>query len=196
MMRRFVPLVVLALAACSQAPDQNDATGEVATIETSVAVPVSEADGQTADYDKAQPGAGNEYSYIDLLALRDDDGRVVTDNMANVGGCSFTDDKDRLILTVGAPDDRTFRAIGVARPNGKGARKFVAQSAGDQYVWGGPVMVHDGAGTMEPLTLTVSRAVGEGEQVGIETRRWEATLGVSDPNGDRAPYSGFWNCGV
>ncbi len=191
-MRCLLPIALLALAACSQSND--DAAPEPIAAQTGAA-PTGEGD-QNADYDDTQPGAGNEYSYIDLLALREGDGTAITDNMLNVGGCTFTDSEDRAILMVGTPDDRTFRAIGVARPNGKGARKFVAREAGDDYIWGGPVMVHDGAGTMDPLTLTVRRASGEGESVGVETRRWEATLGVSDPNGDRAPYKGFWNCGV
>ena len=188
----------LALAGCQQSTEESapDDGVESAQAPSATSRPTPETTGDNANYDPAQPGAGNEYSYIDLLELRDGDTQIILDNMENVGGCSFRTKDDRLLLVVGSPDDRTVRGIGVARPNGKGARKFVAEQPGMGYIDAGPVLVHDGAGTMEPLTLTLTHPEGEGTSVGVETIEWPARLLVSDPNGERAPYLGTWSCGV
>lgn len=189
-----IAAMAIALSACQQA--ETPAKVEPATQDKPVTAATPDGTANP-DFDASEPGVGNEYFYLDLLELRDGDFDIVRAAMSNIGGCNFKDADGRTLLSAGSPDGAKLHSFGVARPNGKGARLFKADKPGFAFLEAGPVMVYVGdTSTMEPLTLTVKRAEGEGTPVGVESMAWDAQLIVNDPNGARAPYTGKWSCGV
>lgn len=48
----------------------------------------------------------------------------------------------------------------------------------------------------EALEITVDRAEGEGEKVGVETLQWTATMTVSQDEGGAKSYEGRYSCGA
>jgi hypothetical protein len=170
-MKRALLLSTFALGACQQAdkaPDEAAATPTPTPSEAS----------------------------LSLDPLQDGDGKVVADSMNNVGGCAFYDDSQRLLLSVGIPDNygrpvgAGGDAIGVARVNGA-QTKLTAEKGDASYVEAGPKL--NGGG----YTLTVLRAQGEGKTLDREEVEYMADLTVSAGNGVARTYTaGRWRCGV
>ena len=185
------PCAAFALFACGDADDvdatasQEPTAAEEAVVETN------------PDYDPDAAGAGNEYSYATLLALRDDDPMVIPKLMQNVGGCRFLEQDGEVLLSVGRPDNRSAPGVGVARPNGLGRVRLDALQPGEQFIDNGPrLAVIDPENTLPDLEVSIAREPGEGEKVGVETMQWPATLTVSAPEGTGPEIAGTWSCGV
>ncbi len=170
-MKRALLLSALALGACQQS---DNASEEAA----------------------ASPAPSPSGASLSLDPLQDGDGKIVADNMSNVGGCAFYDEGQRLLLSVGIPDNygrpvgAGGDAIGVARVNGAPA-KFTAEKGDAAYVEGGPKLSGGG------YTLAVLRAQGEGKTLDREEVEYMADLVVAGAGGVARTYSsGSWRCGV
>ena len=144
----------------------------------------------------ATPTATPSDAGLSLDPLQEGDGKIVADSMSNVGGCAFYDEGQRLLLSVGIPDNygrpvgAGGDAIGVARVNGTPA-KLTAEKGDAAYVEGGPKLSGGG------YTLTVLRAQGEGKTLDREEVEYMADLVVAGAGGAARTYSsGGWRCGV
>lgn len=174
---RIALLSALTLAACDQA-EEPPVVAETEPAEQVMFAP------DEARFDADQPGATNEYSYIDLLALEPNDGTLIAGGTTGAGFCFFEDESGRALLTVGAPTQGDKPGQGVVRPNGKAPIVVYAQSGGPDYLSGGPTMEREAVEGEIGMTVTVLLAEADSS----------ATLTVSIPEGERDPYQGTWNC--
>lgn len=171
-------LAPLALAACDEPVEEPLVVGE-----TEPAAEISFAPNQ-AKMDAEQPGAGNEYSYIDLLALEPNDGTLIAESTRGAGYCRFSDESGRTLLTVGQPTMEEKPGAGVVRPNGQPAMALYAQAGGSDYLTNGPTLERSGEEGELAMTVVVTKADDTGA----------ATLLVKIPEGERDPYNGTWTC--
>ncbi len=69
-------------------------------------------------------------------------------------------------------------------------RRVSAATPGRDAIQGGGILAGDG------VSFTVARLPGDGEQVGVSSRAWPATLTMrTDDGGERIYRDGRWECG-
>ncbi|WP_144095094.1 hypothetical protein [Croceicoccus sediminis] len=175
---RIALLCALAVSACDQPAEEPAVVDETPAAEATSVAPDQEI------YDDAQPNAGNEYSYIDLLPLEPDDGSVIADITTGAGLCTFTVEDGPVILSVGAPLENEKAGAGVVRPNGVPAIVLYAFDDGADYLKNSPMLSRDGDAEFAGMTVTVVKAEDSDA----------ATLTVDIGDGERDPYNGTWVC--
>lgn len=107
-------------------------------------------------------------------------------------GCSFAlRDSDAALFVASAGDERSERPQGLVKLRDTLVPLRSDSAGGYQALVGGAGM------RSEALSVRVDRAEGDGEQVGIETTRWPATLTVTQDEGGTTVYRpGWYSCGA
>lgn len=103
-------------------------------------------------------------------------------------GCSFINGNDESLLFATGEDGPSKLIQAAVKINGTmvpliGRGGYAALEEGTTL-------------SSEALEITIDRAKGEGEKVGVETLQWTATMTISQDEGGTKSYEGRYNCGA